>query len=59
MVIKMKYQQFNDWFDELEGIFSMRGERFHDEFSHIDYETRKRMIEWLQAAWACARNEHE
>lgn len=36
----------------------MRGERFHDEFSHLDYETRKRMIEWLQAAWACARNEH-
>jgi hypothetical protein len=54
----MKYQQFDDWFDELEN-FSMRGERFHEEFSHIDYETRKRMIEWLKAAWLCARNEHE
>ena len=50
----MKYKDFDDWFDEIEN-YGMRGERFHDEFSMVEYEKRKRMIEWLQAAWDCAR----
>lgn len=54
----MKYEDFDAWFDELE-IFSMRGERFHDEFSELDYIKRQRMIEWLQAAWECARMKDE
>lgn len=54
----MKYKDFDDWFDEIEN-YCLRGERFHDEFSRVEYETRKRMIEWLQASWECARLKSE
>ncbi len=54
----MKYKDFDAWFDEIEN-YGMRGERFHDEFFMVEYERRKRMIEWLQAAWDCARLKDE
>lgn len=54
----MKYKDFDAWFDEIEN-YCLRGERFHDEFSMVEYEKRKRMIEWLQAAWECARLKDE
>ena len=49
-----KYKTFDDWFDEIEN-YGMRMERFHEEFAMLDYVKRQRMIEWLQAAWECAR----
>jgi len=51
-----KYKTFDDWFDEIEN-YGMRMERFHEEFSMLDYVKRQRMIEWLQAAWECAREQ--
>jgi hypothetical protein len=53
-----KYKKFEDWFEEVEN-YGMRLERFHEEFSMVDYVKRERMIEWLQAAWTCAREQHE
>jgi hypothetical protein len=50
-----KYETFDDWFNELEG-FGMRSERFLDELVNIH---PSRAIEWLQAAWECARMESE
>lgn len=49
-----KYETFQDWFDEIEN-YGMRSERFYDEYGQ--YEGRARMIEWLKAAWDCAREE--
>jgi hypothetical protein len=51
-----KYKTFDDWFDEIEN-YGMRMERFHEEFAMLDYVKRQRMIEWLQAAWECAREQ--
>lgn len=51
-----KYKKFEDWFEEIEN-YGLRLERFHDEFSMLDYVKRERMIEWLQAAWDCARED--
>lgn len=51
----MKYAKFEDWFDEIEN-YGMRSERFYDEFSELDHIKRERMIEWLEAAWNCARD---
>jgi hypothetical protein len=53
-----KYKTFDDWFDEIEN-YGMRMERFHDEFAMLDYVKRERMIEWLRAAWQCAREQKE
>ena len=53
-----KYKTFDDWFEEIEN-YGMRLERFHDEFSALDHIKRQRMIEWLQAAWECAREQKE
>jgi hypothetical protein len=53
----MKYKDFDEWFNELLLYdFATRGERFYDEVQHM---TNERAIEWLKAAWACARMEHE
>ena len=52
--VNMKYKGFDDWFDEIEN-YCLRSERFHDEFAELDYIKRQRMVEWLQAAWYCAR----
>jgi hypothetical protein len=52
--MKYKYKTFDDYFDELEN-FSMRGDRFHEEFQALDYIKRDRMIEWLKAAFECGR----
>jgi hypothetical protein len=49
----MKYDTFNEWFDEFEN-YSMRSDRFFEEFSGM---TPQRAIEWLEAAWNCARME--
>lgn len=56
--MKNTYNNFTDWFDEIEN-YGMRSERFHDEFSALDYVKRQRMIEWLQAAWYCAREQRD
>ena len=53
-----QYKKFEDWFEEIEN-YGMREERFHDEFSMLDYVKRERMIEWLRAAWDCARMQKE
>ena len=50
----MTQKEFDDWFDEIEN-YCLRSERFHDEFVELDYIKRQRMVEWLQAAWYCAR----
>lgn len=49
----MKYKEFNDWFWEIEN-FTLRGERFYDELKAMD---DKRALEWLKAAWECARDQ--
>jgi len=50
----MKYPEFDDYWHEIEN-YGTRGERFYNEFEHIDSDTRYRIIEWLQASWYCAR----
>lgn len=50
-----KYENFEDYFWEVEN-FGTRGERFYDEFKDM---TPERALEWLKAAWACARMEDE
>lgn len=54
----MKYEKFQDWFEEME-IFSTRSDRFHDEFLVLDIRKRMRAVEWMQAAWECARMQGE
>lgn len=49
-----KYEKFEDWFDEREN-YATRMERFLDEFGQ--HQGRARMIEWLRAAWDCARED--
>ena len=49
---KYKYKRFEDYFEEIEN-YATRGERFYDEFS--DPMTPQRAVEWLRAAFACAR----
>lgn len=49
----MKYKDFDDWFWEIEN-YTTRGERFYVEFQHMSGE---RAIEWLKAAWECARDQ--
>jgi hypothetical protein len=51
----VKYDKFEDWFNEIEN-YSTRGDRFHDEFGALDHIKRDRMIEWLKAAWQCAKD---
>lgn len=53
-----QYKKFEDWFEEIEN-YGMREERFHEEFSMLDHVKRERMIEWLRAAWDCARMQKE
>jgi hypothetical protein len=45
------YKNFNQWFHEHEN-YGMRSERFYEEFQNM---TPQRAVEWLQAAWECAR----
>jgi hypothetical protein len=52
----MKYKDFDQWFWEIEN-YSTRGERFYDECTFM--MTDKRIVEWLKAAWECARMEEE
>jgi hypothetical protein len=49
---KHKYRRFEDYFDEIEN-YATRGERFYDEFSVS--MTPQRAVEWLRAAFECAR----
>ena len=53
-----KYETFNNWFEEIEN-YGLRLERFHEEFSMVDISRRERMIEWLYAAWTCAREQKD
>lgn len=53
-----QYKKFEDWFDEIEN-YGTRSERFDDEFSMLGEVKRERMIEWLRAAWDCARMQKE
>ena len=54
----MKYKEFDDWFNEIES-YTLRSERFHDEFAALDYVKRQRMVEWLQAAWNSAKEKEK
>lgn len=56
--MQYKYEKFEDYFEEIEG-FCLRLERFHEEFSEVPMERRQRMIEWLQAAFECGREQNE
>ncbi len=53
-IMKYKYEKFEDYFDEIER-FSDRGERFWWEFGELSIERRRRMVEWLKAAFECGR----
>lgn len=53
-----KYPEFDDYFYEPEN-YATRFERFYDEFQHVDMDTVRRMIQWMQAAWQCAREEQD
>lgn len=50
----MKYKEMEDWLSEIEN-FGTRYERFLEEWDNGMDE--KRMKQWLQAAWDCARME--
>lgn len=52
--MKMKYPDMSSYWDEIEN-YGTRGERFFEEFQHVDSKTKQRMIEWLDAVWHCAR----
>ena len=54
----MQYVDFRDWFDQIEN-YGMRSERFDDEFAHLDVQDRRRIVEWLRAAWFVARMKDE
>jgi len=56
--MKYKYEKFEDYFEETEG-FGERGERFFWEFEEIPIERRRRMVEWLRAAFECGREMNE
>lgn len=53
----MTDNNFNDWFDEMEG-FSFRSERFYDDFDYAaktkDY---KMIVKWLQTAYEVGYND--
>ena len=51
-----KYPEFKDYLYEIEN-YGDRLERFYEEFQHVDYKTTQRIIEWIEAAWNCAREE--
>jgi len=45
------YNNFEDWFDELEG-YSFRSERFFNDAKCPDpFKKREILIEWLKTAW--------
>ncbi len=50
-----KYKTFEEWFDELES-FSQRSDRFYEEWETGQIDA-KRALEWIRAAWNCAREE--
>lgn len=50
----MKYERFKDWFNELE-VFSLRSERFYDDFSDTSAADRQLMVKWLQGAFEASR----
>ena len=52
-VIMKKYEKFEDWFEEME-MTADRSDRFYDEMKYMTYQ---RAVEWLKAAWDCARAE--
>jgi len=51
----MKYENFDDWFHEMEG-YSFRSERFFDVFKTMTPQNAK---DWLRASWDCAREKEE
>lgn len=53
-----KYKTFDDYFWEAES-YATRGERLYDESPQLNYAAQKRLVEWLQAAWQCAREEKD
>jgi hypothetical protein len=56
--MKYKYEKFEDYFEEIEG-YGERGERFFWEFEELPIERRRRMKEWLKAAFECGREENQ
>ena len=52
---KYEYEKFEDWFEEME-ITADRSDRFYDELKYMTYQ---RGVEWLRAAWDCARAQEE
>ena len=53
--MKYEYENFEDWFHELEG-FSFRSERFFS-FFPTDHKTQEYLKLWLRAAFDSARLE--
>jgi hypothetical protein len=51
--MKYEYENFEDWFYELEG-FSFRSERFFSLFPD-DYKTKESLKLWVRAAFDSAR----
>ncbi len=52
----MKYKDFDAWIDDIEN-YGTRYERFLNEWDTGMDPTR--MVEWLKAAWECARMEND
>jgi hypothetical protein len=53
-----KYEKFEDYFNEIER-FDERRERLFWEFEELPIERRRRIVEWLRAAFECARETKE
>lgn len=53
-ILMRHYKEFEDWFYEVE-ITGTRQDRFYDEYlSHMPDDS---LMNWLKAAWECARME--
>ena len=55
----MKYKNFEDWFDELEG-YGFRSERFFSDVGNSDSFMRIGLLrEWMKTAWELGKQSHE
>ena len=55
----MKYKNFEDWFDELEG-YGFRSERFFSDVECLDsFHKNVALREWLKTAWELGKQSHE
>lgn len=55
----MKYKNFEDWFDELEG-YGLRSERFFSDAECPDPFIKNRSLrEWMKTAWELGKQSNE